>query len=448
MEGCESKLNLIAKLIDSNIKNEHFREFQRLLYEDFVEFSNEDNFLANETKIFLKLQEMEKELGVVSAFAKLYTKRVLAVGGGFSSGKSEFISSFFKSDLKLPIGVVPTTAIPSYVVDDEKSQVLAISFKGSAVEVGREFYSKLSHEFISSFGFNLKEIMPYMIVATKMMYENICFVDTPGYNPPKKSGSFTQSDLESAREFLQNSNAFFWLIGADSSGTISSSDLEFLEELDLSKKQLFVILNKSSLKPLDEIKEMVEDIAFTLEDNEIDFRGISAYDSKDKKEFYYEKISLFEFLDENNAPSLKHQEIVDRLKKIYLTYKYAILKNDEENRAIYNYLKSISLDMFEDGFDESTAFEKIEKLKDNFSSKKSKRLLKKLDDLFEKLKSCVDAIFEKRSNFSFDELKIDDIELDFLPSKKEDGFEECEDDNHLMEDLNSSLDSLKNLLKD
>jgi hypothetical protein len=453
MQECENKLDLIAKLIDSNTKNESFKEFQKVLYKDFINFSNKDNFLANETKMFLKLQEIEKELSVISSFSKLYTKNVVAVGGGFSAGKSEFISSFIESEIKLPVGVVPTTAIPSYVLDDEKSRILAISFKHSAVEVDKKFYSKLSHDFISSFKFNLKEIMPFMIIASKMKYKNLCFIDTPGYNPAKSGNSFTSSDLKSAKEFLENSNILIWLIGADSNGTISSSDLEFLDNLNLKDKKLFVVLNKASLKPLDELEDIIEEISFNLDDYDIEFEGISAYDSKDKKEYFYKKMSLFDFLNDNNKPSSKHSEIIKKLKDIYSVYKYGILKKDKENKAIYDYLKSISLDMFEDGIDENSAFEKIGKLKENFSSTKSKKTLKELDDLFEKLKDSVDKIFKERSYFHFEELQIDEskIEIDFLASDKEENFNETEDDNFLMDELNKGLTELNsnlNRLKD
>jgi hypothetical protein len=440
---CESKLNLIANIINAEKKNEYFKEFQNVLYNDFVKFSNKDNYLANETKMFLKLQNIEKELNIISAYPNLYKKNIVAVGGGFSAGKSEFISSFIKSDIKLPIGVIPTTAIPSYVLNDKKDNILAISFKGAIAKIDKNLYTKLSHDFISSFRFNLKEIMPFLIVATNLKYKNICFIDTPGYNPSKSNQTFTKKDLKTARESLENAKVLIWLIGADTNGTIPSSDLKFLESLDLSNKKLFIVLNKSALKPESEIREIVEEINDTLEDEFIEFEGISAYDSKTKKEYFFIKKSLFDFLKENNKKSQKHNEIMEKLKEIYLAYKYAIIKKEKENQAIYNYLKSISLDMIEDDIDGSSAFEKIEKLKETFSSKKSKELLKELDKIFEKFKNCIDNIFESKSYFSFSDLEIREIEIDFSASSKEEGFDEVNEKDELINDLHTILEQLK-----
>ncbi|WP_434579799.1 dynamin family protein [Sulfurimonas sp. NW15] len=439
----KDKLNLVAKLIDSKTQNRYFKEFTDVLYNDFLEFSNADNHLANETKLFLNLKAIEKELGVISAYPDLYNKNIIAVGGGFSSGKSEFISSFLQTSLKLPIGVVPTTAIPTFVIENDDNKVLAISFKNTNIEVDKEFHKKLSHNFISSFGFNLKELMPFMIIASKMKYDKICFLDTPGYNPADSSESFTEEDVNTSKEFLQNSNTLIWLIGLDSNGTISSSDLEFLEALELENKDLFIVLNKADLKPKDDLEDIIQSVCEYLDDDDINFSGVSAFSSTMQEEFVYEKKSLLEFLDNKNINSIKYDEISNKLKNIYCAYKYALIKKEKENEAQYSYIKSILLDMMENSDDESIAYDKIQKLQANFKLNNPNERIKKLDRVFEKLQSKIDGIFSKKANFNFEELDIGEIEIDFEASKKEDQFETVEDKDFLIDELNDCINSLK-----
>lgn len=53
-------------------------------------------------------------------------KRVVAIGGGFSSGKSSFLNSFLGGESLLPIDTLPTTAVPAYLISgtEEKASGL------------------------------------------------------------------------------------------------------------------------------------------------------------------------------------------------------------------------------------------------------------------------------------------------------------------------------------
>ena len=242
------KQKLISKLLGTSSQNDGLLQFRTILNNDFLAFANDENSVANEAEMILKLQEIEKELELISSHPNLHSKHLVAVGGGFSSGKSEFISSFIESDIKLPIGVVPTTAIPSYVMHENTNRFIGCTNRGGIVdleEVDNNFQARLSHEFIKSFGFNLKNIMPFMVLGTQIKYEDICFVDTPGYNPATTSDGFTGEDMHTASEFLDNANSLLWLIGADANGTIPASDLEFLSNLNLEEKKILIVYNKA-----------------------------------------------------------------------------------------------------------------------------------------------------------------------------------------------------------
>jgi hypothetical protein len=255
--------------------------------------------------------------------------------------------------------------------------------------------------------------MPFMIIGTNMNYKHICFVDTPGYNP--SSSGFTNEDINTAKEFLENSDVFIWLIGADANGTISSTDIEFLQKLNLSQKKLYVVLNKADLRTIDSLEDVLDEIEETLEDYDIEIEGISAYSSIMKEEFSYKNLSLFDFIEKYNNPLSKQDEIIEKLKEIYITFKYNLLKTIKEKEEIKKLLNSISLDILEDGVESENAYVRLEYLKNIFSSKKEKKLLEELDKIILSFKTSIDEIFGEISDFIPQDIIIedDDIEIDF-----------------------------------
>ncbi len=108
---------------------------------------------------------------------------MVAVGGGFSAGKSSFLNNVL--GLKLPIGLDKTTAIPTYCFKDKREALMGFSQNGGVVELP---YLTFDHKFLDSLGFNLKEIMPSMLLsAPSVPFEFLCFIDTPGYDAPIKA---------------------------------------------------------------------------------------------------------------------------------------------------------------------------------------------------------------------------------------------------------------------
>ena len=80
----------------------------------------------------------------------------------------------------------------------------------------------------------------------------------------------------------------------------------------------------------------------TLEDEDINIAGISAYSSTMKKEFIYDGVSLFEFLEQNDTASTKHNDILAKIKDIYIECKSNLLKEIQEYKAINKTLNSIA----------------------------------------------------------------------------------------------------------
>lgn len=348
------KYDLISNILSAKrSKNQGLDEFNKVFHA-FLEFANDESSVANEAEMLLSLQGIEKELILITNFSNIYNKNIIAIGGGFSSGKSSFVSSFFtNSSISLPIGINPVTAIPTYIVSGGNS-IRGYSNEGGSFEINTHLYEELSHDFVKSFKFNLKNIMPVMAIQTPLEgFESICFIDTPGYDPASSDG-YTSDDRETAYQFIQQANSLLWLVGLDANGTIPESDLSFLEDQELDDKNLYIIANKADLRAESDIEDIIDEIAESLEDYDIEYVGISAYSSNQKKEYLYKNISLNEFLQSENKPAKLKKDIQLKISQIINTYRKSIKKDLDNQKHISSSFKSIELDLLESGYEYTT----------------------------------------------------------------------------------------------
>ena len=416
----ELRQTLIADLLSANNLNPGVRQYFQLLGGEFLEFANQEDSLKDEAAAFLELQAIGDELKVIGAYPEFYKKRSIAIAGGFSAGKSEFISSLFEDpNIRLPIGIEPTTAIPTYALNGQENGVIGCSQNGGVIDllkIDPDFQQKLSHNFIRSFGFNLKTIMPFVFMTTPMKFEHLCFIDTPGYNPSDVADGHTAEDVKTAQEFVQNSEALLWLIGLDSNGTISKSDLDFLDHAgQYSQKPLYIVLNKADLRPYDQLEEIMAEIADTLDDYDIEIAGISAYSSITKEEYLYHKQSLHTFLASLDHPSEKQTLLMQRLFAVDEKYQRAILRTIKENKQINATLSGFKLDLLENGFDDlsSDLYEKLSKMNSIFTIKQKEEHLKQLETVTMKIVAAIEQVFGqsskvKRKNWTQDEIELDE----------------------------------------
>ena len=416
----ELRQTLIADLLSANNLNPGVRQYFQLLGGEFLEFANQEDSLKDEAAAFLELQAIGDELKVIGAYPEFYKKRSIAIAGGFSAGKSEFISSLFEDpNIRLPIGIEPTTAIPTYALNGQENGVIGCSQNGGVIDllkIDPDFQQKLSHNFIRSFGFNLKTIMPFVFMTTPMKFEHLCFIDTPGYNPSDVADGHTAEDVKTAQEFVQNSEALLWLIGLDSNGTISKSDLDFLDHAgQYSQKLLYIVLNKADLRPYDQLEEIMAEIADTLDDYDIEIAGISAYSSITKEEYLYHKQSLHAFLASLDQPSEKQTLLMRRLFAVDEKYQRAILRTIKENKQINTTLSGFKLDLLENGFDDlsSDLYEKLSKMNSIFTIKQKEEHLKQLETVTMKIVAAIEQVFGqpskvKRKNWTQDEIELDE----------------------------------------
>ena len=392
-EELQKKYKLVSDLLTAK-PNEHveFKKFENLLNGEFREFADAESSLAEEAAAVQRLERLAERLKELVAFPHLSAKRSIAIGGGFSSGKSAFVNSFIEGyDHLLPERVEPATAIPSFVIANSEMAIKGFSRTGDTVDIDPALYSQLSHSFIDTFSFNLKDIMPSITVEVPLrdsLFDNICLIDTPGYNPGGRS-----EDRTTAADFLKNRDALIWMIGLDATGTVPEEDLEFLEDLELGTLPFYVILNKADIKPSSELEDILDEVKDTLADADFDPLGISVYSSRHGEEFLYDEMSLADFFREQNQSKEADTELKQEVENVFAMYANAILKDERTARWMTNEFKAIDFHISDLSSDDADVLgEKIRKLID--SQKRDFAPIKKqMGDIRQKMLSAVDEIF-------------------------------------------------------
>jgi len=393
----QDKYNLVSSFLDVKpVKNESFEKFKFLIANDFIKFANNESALAEEAKALLLLQDIENRLEKITIFSSIYNKNIVAVGGGFSAGKSEFLNSLFlDKQIQLPVGINPVTAIPTYITVGKENQIKGYSYKGGVIELSASLYKQLSHDFINSLGFNLKDIAPIMAIETPMeSYANICFIDTPGYNP--SNAGYTNNDAQTSQEYLEHANILLWTIGMDTNGTIPASDLDFLENISREDKKIYIIANKADLRSAADIEDILDIFEEILDEYDIEYEGISAFSSVNKEEINYRKESLFDFLERVNNPVEIQGSIFSELDTVFDMYEQAINEQIEWTKGIQSHFKSLELDLLESGIDidgNEKVDKRLEKMRDMFKTSHLKHQLKDLESIKINIISATESIF-------------------------------------------------------
>ncbi|MGL2813822.1 acyl carrier protein [Helicobacter pylori] len=409
-EGLKERYDLIARILNAKTKNEGLEKYQSVLDNEFLEFASGVDSLKEKEIALLMLQEIKKELQLVASYPSLFQKTIVAVGGGFSAGKSTFLNNLLGLKLKLPEHMNPTTAIPTYCLKGEKEVLMGFSQNAGMVELP---HLTFDHQFLKSLGFNLKEIMPFMLLsAPSVPFEFLCFIDTPGYNPANQG--YTGGDKEASKKSLKHAKHILWLISCERGG-IESDDLEFLQELYEEGKQVFIVLSRADRRTKSQLEEVAIKIRETLKDNGIEFLGIGAYSTTRYQEIkeFSEKSHVFnsleEFLMKLNQRSEKQNEILGYLYEVHRMYEKAIKQDANQFKRYQRELRSVGLDLMQKGFDDfsDATFNKIHSLKKEFSEQeRSKREnLARLNGVINLFKKSIDKVFDRVSAFTFEKYK-------------------------------------------
>ena len=332
-------------------------------------------------------------------FSELVNKTHIGIGGSFSAGKSSFLNSILEEEIAddiLPIDSVPTTSIPTFIVKKNQInvgsnpiEIFTFNKNGDKAKIDKESLLAISHEFNKVYKFGLTSIINKIVVELQNTpYENIAFLDTPGYS---KSDGTENIDNTLAQNHLANIDSMIWLIDIDN-GTIRDGDIKFIKSLNFKGDILFVI-NKADKKPLNDIKNIFDAIKNTLEKSYIKYIDVVAYSSHEREE-YLSHNKINDFLNNRNKAKVVNFEksIVD----IFDKYTFHLNGLDMQNKQLLKLLNQI--DLFGDKFVSSVDnFEVIlsNTKEESNKNKKDRNLYKNTLNKVVNLISVIDNEFNK-----------------------------------------------------
>ena len=341
----QEKFSLVQSILVLEApRNAGLETFNQLLHHEYLNFASREFSLADEAGALIELQAIHKELELIVAFPGIYNRTQVAVAGGFSSGKSQFINSFIHTkDIRLAVGMNPVTVVPSYVICAEQPAIRGYSANRGSLNLGQELYSSLSHEYVESLGFDLRKIMPFITVEVCMeenLFEHLCLIDTPGYNPG--GGQAMEIDYNVAQKYAKQASAMIWVIGLDPAGTITQSDLDFIAKTKLTGEYLYILLNKADIKSNEAIENIICQVNFDLSNYGLEAAGISAYSSRQKKTYQSHGQLLEDFLHTHNHKYDALGRIEKKINNVFDLYQQAIdqdLSTRKKRRKLFEHFK-------------------------------------------------------------------------------------------------------------
>lgn len=259
--------------------------------EDMIKKRIPDTLKKNAPEDFYELytdfkSEYEKFRDFI-LYDKLIGKNIVALGGGFSSGKSSFLNALMGKSV-LPADIDPSTSVPTYIVRGEKHEVVGINVFDARVQMQPKDIRKIAHGFGEveddddekvTDSVTLGHVLESIFFSTPLhKYDRIAFLDTPGYSKPDSEKYSAKTDEQISRGQLNSSNYILWFVQADA-GTITEEDIKFIMTLRTDIPKL-IIVNKADKKNLSDLQDIIAKIKSTLNIKGIRYVDVLAFTSR------------------------------------------------------------------------------------------------------------------------------------------------------------------------
>jgi GTP-binding protein EngB required for normal cell division len=347
----------------------------------------EKNAPANFPELYFDFKYEYSKFREFILYEHLIGKKIVALGGGFSSGKSSFLNSLMGKKI-LPQDINPSTSVPAYIVNGNDISVYGVNVFDSKIEMEIENVKSISHGFgeirneedeLTSEEVTLGHILNSIFLSTPLQpYENVAFLDTPGYSKADTESYSSKTDEKIARAQLNSSDYILWFIQSDA-GTITEEDINFINTL---KKEIpkLIIVNKADKRTKSDIEDIVTKIKGVLDIKGIQYVDVLAYSSRKSNEFDSEKLKIsIESLNNKISEATFAYNFKVLFSKCKEYYEYSI---DSENKRLNRLNTALTLS------DNDTVSECISSL-----VKEIKRNLSEIKDMKTKLKEIQDEFF-------------------------------------------------------
>ena len=301
-EELNNNFNLVKKIIKQNesiINSEQLNNIEKIIDKDLPN-TIKKTAPVNFPDIYFDFKYEYDKFKEFILYNQLIGKNIVALGGGFSSGKSSFLNSILKQKL-LPASIDPSTSVPTYIVNDESEYVYGINIFNNEVKLDKCDLKSICHGFgemtdenddVTEDEVKLGHILKSIFLATPtQIYKHIAFLDTPGYSKPDTNTYSIKTDEKIAKAQLNSSNFILWFIQGED-GTIKQDDIDFLSKL---KKEIpkLIIINKADKLTNSSINDVKKQVKEILDLKGIMYIDVLSYSRKKTDEYDSEKIKYY-----------------------------------------------------------------------------------------------------------------------------------------------------------
>ncbi len=203
-------------------------------------------------------------------YRSLVGKNTVGLGGSFGSGKTGFLNALMGTEGILLEDASPSASVPVYLVHGSGHAAKAINVLGDCIELDPEMICMMDDGFgsvedeaeQSDIGVSLGHILKNIVLETKLQkYENLVFLDTPGYSAPESEAYCGRTDEKTARRQLNAADFILWFLPVDGLEMLPDSDICFLKKLS-PEIPIMVICSKANQRTQeqrDRIKAAIEE---------------------------------------------------------------------------------------------------------------------------------------------------------------------------------------------
>ena len=206
----------------------------------------------------------------------LKDKKVIAIVGEFSSGKTSLVNKILNPNndpkiIELPTSSKETTAIPTYIeyANDFYSHFVAPN--GELKRIDTATFQMTKKEILDQV--NVLSLIDTFVLGYKNPYiQNISILDTPGF------GSNNKKLIEKTVASIKEASAVFWLIDANT-GEMNQSSINTIKEY-LKGTELYIILNKCDTKSERDLADLESKVRSTVQQQGIAVKQFLRFSTK------------------------------------------------------------------------------------------------------------------------------------------------------------------------
>ena len=264
----------------------------------------------------------------------LKDKKVIAIVGEFSSGKTSLVNRILNPDndpeiINLPTSSKETTAIPTYIEYAPDFDSRFVAPNGELKTIDTITFQLTKKEIIDQVNV-LSLIDTFVLGYQNKNIQNISILDTPGF------GSNNKKLIEKTVTAIKEASAVFWLIDANT-GEMNQSSINIIKE-HLKGTELYVILNKCDTKSEGDLDALEAKVQNTVQQHGIIVKQFLRFSIKN--ETY--RMQLMDVINSLNVQTNSNYiDVIKSLLESHLKQKDGEYRNIQQQMTYLTYQKEV-----------------------------------------------------------------------------------------------------------